>query len=132
MNAKLGVLCHAGSGYLTGCLGVMVGDSGQVLGVEKHKELAQRSLQSLQQAVPELMKKDTIKIMPGNVLGKVLGQYGPFDAIHVGAAAATMPQVLSIAAVSANMLLESYCCEHWACLLDIRVCLLQCTNLQLG
>lgn len=73
----------------------MVGDSGQVLGVEKHKELAQRSMQSLQQAVPALMGKGTIKIMPGNVLGKVLGEYGPFDAIHVGAAAATMPQVPS-------------------------------------
>lgn len=71
----------------------MVGDDGQVLGVEKHKELAHRSIQSLQQAVPDLMKKGTIKIMPGNVLGKVLGEYGPFDAIHVGAAAASMPQV---------------------------------------
>ncbi len=71
----------------------MVGDDGQVLGVENHKELAHRSMQSLQQAVPDLMKKGTIKIMPGNVLGKVLGQYGPFDAIHVGAAAASMPQV---------------------------------------
>ena len=71
----------------------MVGDDGQVLGLEKHKELAHRSMQSLQQAVPDLMKKGTIKIMPGNVLGKVLGEYGPFDAIHVGAAAATMPQV---------------------------------------
>ena len=71
----------------------MVGDDGQVLGVEKHKELAHRSMQSLQQAVPDLMKKGTIKIMPGNVLGRVLGEYGSFDAIHVGAAAATMPQV---------------------------------------
>ncbi len=78
---------------MTGCFGIMVGDDGQVLGVEKHKELAHRSMQSLQQAVPDLMKKGTIKIMPGNVLGKVLGEYGPFDAIHVGAAAASMPQV---------------------------------------
>ncbi|DBA80272.1 TPA: hypothetical protein ACH3X2_007499 [Trebouxia sp. C0005] len=84
----------SGSGYLTGCFGIMVGDDGQVLGVEKHKELAHRSIQSLQQAVPDLMKKGTIKIMPGNVLGKVLGEYGPFDAIHVGAAAASMPQNL--------------------------------------
>ena len=80
----------------------MVGDLGQVLGVEKHKELAHRSMQSLQQAVPGLMKKDTIKIMPGNVLGKVLGEYGPFDVIHVGAAAATMPQVLSAAMLSSR------------------------------
>lgn len=71
----------------------MVGESGQVLGVEKHKELAERSMTSLSQAVPELMKTGTVKIMPGNVLGKVLKEYGPFDAIHVGAAAATMPQV---------------------------------------
>ena len=84
---------YTGSGYLTGCLGIMVGESGQVLGVEKHKELAERSMTSLSQAVPELMKTGTVKIMPGNVLGKVLKEYGPFDAIHVGAAAATMPQV---------------------------------------
>lgn len=83
----------AGSGYLTGCLGIMVGETGQVLGVEKHKELAERSMTSLTNAVPELMRSGTVKIMPGNVLGKVLKEYGPFDAIHVGAAAATMPQV---------------------------------------
>lgn len=87
------VQCHAGSGYLTGCLGIMVGHTGQVLGVEKHTELAERSMASLSQAVPELMKRGTVRIMPGNVLGKVLREYGPFDAIHVGAAAATMPQV---------------------------------------
>ena len=84
----------------------MVGDEGQVLGVEKHKELAHRSMQSLQQAVPDLMKKGTIKIMPGNVLGKVLQEYGPFDAIHVGAAAATMPQV---DVHPANKVFPSYC-----------------------
>ena len=95
------ILYNAGSGYLTGCFGIMVGDSGQVLGVEKHKELALRSMESLEQAVPALMKKGTIKIMPGNVLGKVLGEYGPFDAIHVGAAAATMPQVPRLHADSA-------------------------------
>lgn len=71
----------------------MVGQSGQVLGVEKHKELAERSMTSLSQAVPDLMQSGTVKIMPGNVLGKVLKEYGPFDAIHVGAAATTMPQV---------------------------------------
>ena len=46
----------AGSGYLTGAFGLLVGDSGQVLGVEQHAELAERSRGSLQQAVPDLMK----------------------------------------------------------------------------
>ena len=31
--------------------------------------------------------------MQGNVWGKVLGTYGSSNAFHVGAAAATMPQV---------------------------------------
>jgi protein-L-isoaspartate(D-aspartate) O-methyltransferase len=84
----------SGSGYLTGALAELVGPEGQVLGVEKHKELAERSQHSLAKAAPELVKRGTIKIMPGNVLGRVLEQYGPFDAIHVGAAAATMPQNL--------------------------------------
>eukprot|EP00891_Asterochloris_glomerata_P001212 jgi/Astpho2/1212/e_gw1.00022.20.1_t len=85
----------AGSGYLTGAFGLLVGDSGRVLGVEQHQELADRSRASLQWAIPDLMKqRGTVQILPGNALGRALEEYGPFDAIHVGAAAAVLPQTL--------------------------------------
>lgn len=84
----------SGSGYLTGAFGLLVGDSGRVLGVEQHQELADRSRASLQWAIPDLMKRGTVQILPGNALGRALEEYGPFDAIHVGAAAAVLPQTL--------------------------------------
>ena len=40
-----------------------------------------------------LQQRGTVQILPGNALGRVLEEYGPFDAIHVGAAAAALPQV---------------------------------------
>ncbi|KAK9818393.1 hypothetical protein WJX72_011929 [[Myrmecia] bisecta] len=85
----------SGSGYLSAALGKLVGDQGgQVIGVEKHKELADRSIQNIKDASPELLEQQTVKIMPGNVLGSVLDSYGLFDAIHVGAAADEIPQTL--------------------------------------
>ena len=40
-----------------------------------------------------LQQRGTVQILPGNALGRALEEYGPFDAIHVGAAAAVLPQV---------------------------------------
>ena len=40
-----------------------------------------------------MQQRGTVQILPGNVLGRALEEYGPFDAIHVGAAAAVLPQV---------------------------------------
>ena len=40
-----------------------------------------------------LQQRGTVQILPGNALGRALEEYGPFDAIHVGAAAAILPQV---------------------------------------
>ena len=47
-----------------------------------------------QACCPDLLDQGIVRIRPGNVLGDVLEQEGPFDAIHVGAAAATMPKNL--------------------------------------
>ena len=62
-SAQPGHPC-AGSGYLTGAFGLLVGDSGRVLGVEQHAELAERSRGSLQRAIPDLMKVSGPQCLP--------------------------------------------------------------------
>lgn len=48
-------MCPApGSGYLSACMGHMVGSKGHVLGIERVPQLAQRSVPSLRRAAPEL------------------------------------------------------------------------------
>ena len=48
-----------------------------------------------QSCQPQLLKDGTVRIVSGNALGEVLtDEQEPFDAIHVGAAAASMPQTL--------------------------------------
>ncbi|GIM12137.1 hypothetical protein Vretimale_15558, partial [Volvox reticuliferus] len=81
-------------GYLTACFGLMVSPGGRVLGVEVVPELAERSVQSLKQVVPQLLQDGTITIESGNVLSGVLASERPFDAIHVGAAAEELPRDL--------------------------------------
>ncbi|PSC67192.1 L-isoaspartate(D-aspartate) O-methyltransferase [Micractinium conductrix] len=65
----------SGSGYLSAALGLMVGETGKVVGIEKHPELA-------------------ALLRAGNVLGDVLEREEGFDAIHVGAAASSLPDIL--------------------------------------
>ncbi len=49
----------------------------------------------MQSCQPHLLKEGTVRIVTGNALGEALqGENEPFDAIHVGAAAASMPETL--------------------------------------
>lgn len=50
-----------GSGYLTAVMGLIVGPSGRVVGVEKHPELAKQSTLNLQAAVPHLLQDGTVR-----------------------------------------------------------------------
>lgn len=86
----------SGSGYLTAALAVLAGESAFVLGIEKHRELAERSLLNIQESNPELLIGDhpRVKILAGNVLSEVLDEMDPFDVIHVGAAAPSIPRNL--------------------------------------
>jgi hypothetical protein len=85
---------HAGSGYLSAVMGTMLGGSGRVLGIERHPPLAQRSVASLAAAAPDLARSGTVTLLAGNALdAALLAKHGPFDAIHVGAAAAHLPKV---------------------------------------
>lgn len=115
----------SGSGYLVACLWKMVAArGGEVVGVEKHAPLAQRSIQSLRRMIPEGLESGRVRVIAANVLaegaldrgGELLSSpSGPlpaapgaspsppasrdggekkFDAIHVGAAAASLPRSL--------------------------------------
>ena len=96
--------CHAldigcGSGYLTACMGELVSPSGSVVGIENRQLLVDLSLNNIMKADPELVSSGTVRITKGNGwTGDGFVHSGNdekiFDAIHVGAAADSMPDVL--------------------------------------
>ncbi|PIK55848.1 putative protein-L-isoaspartate(D-aspartate) O-methyltransferase [Apostichopus japonicus] len=82
----------SGSGYLTACMAVMVGETGKVVGIDHIPELVRGATENIRRSNPELM--DRIKMVVGD--GRQGYQEGaPYDAIHVGAAAATLPKALT-------------------------------------
>ncbi|XP_035242241.1 l-isoaspartyl protein carboxyl methyltransferase, like isoform X1 [Anguilla anguilla] len=83
----------SGSGYLTACFARMVGPTGRVVGIEHIDELVQESLRNIRADDPELLTSGRIKIVVGD--GRLGFPDGaPYDAIHVGAAAPTLPKAL--------------------------------------
>lgn len=83
----------SGSGYLTACFARMVGPSGKVVGIEHIDALVQTSMKNVHADDPELLSSGRIKLVAGD------GRQGypdgaPYDAIHVGAAAPTLPKAL--------------------------------------
>ncbi|XP_072220903.1 l-isoaspartyl protein carboxyl methyltransferase, like [Leuresthes tenuis] len=71
----------------------MMGPSGRVVGIEHIDELVQKSIKNVQADDPELLSSGRIKlIVRDGRLGYPDG--APYDAIHVGAAAATVPKAL--------------------------------------
>jgi len=83
----------SGSGYLTACLARLASPSSKVIGIDIVEPLVQWSIQNLNSDDSTLIKS-----------GKVIIKYGdgwkgdpenaPFDVIHVGAAADTLPDNL--------------------------------------
>jgi protein-L-isoaspartate(D-aspartate) O-methyltransferase len=83
----------SGSGYLAACMAVMVSPNGRVYGIERVESLLQWSLENVKKSVPKLVEDGTISLQTGDGW-KGLPDKGPFDAIHVGAAAEELPQAL--------------------------------------
>lgn len=84
----------SGSGYLTAVMALMVGESGRAVGVEHIPELVERSLESIKKGnAAHLLEIGQLSI---HVTDGRLGyaEEGPYDAIHVGAAAPDLPQEL--------------------------------------
>lgn len=84
----------SGSGYLTAVFGLMVGETGRVIGVEHIQELAERSIDAIKETpAGELMDKGRIVVHVAD--GKLGNEEGaPYDCIHVGAAAPELPEAL--------------------------------------
>ncbi|GAB4860585.1 Protein-L-isoaspartate O-methyltransferase 2 [Ancistrocladus abbreviatus] len=84
----------SGTGYLTACFAMMVGPQGRAVGVEHIPELAAESIKNIgKSAAALLLKEGALSIHVGD------GRLGwpdaaPYDAIHVGAAAAEIPKPL--------------------------------------
>ncbi|KAL0112233.1 hypothetical protein PUN28_011946 [Cardiocondyla obscurior] len=83
----------SGSGYLSACMAHMVESRGRVIGIEHIPELIEISTRNVREDNPHFLKEDRIKFVVGDGrLGHAAE--GPYNAIHVGAAADTLPQTL--------------------------------------
>jgi len=83
----------SGSGYLTVCFAKMVGPTGKVVGIDHIKELVNWSESNVKKNNGDLLASGQIKLVVGD--GRQgYAQDGPYHAIHVGAAAPTLPQAL--------------------------------------
>ncbi|KAG7344081.1 protein-L-isoaspartate O-methyltransferase [Nitzschia inconspicua] len=96
-----------GSGYLTAALGRWVSSkhdvpgsgnilgvrSGKVFGIDVHQDLVDLTKENIRKQDGDLLQRDVVKVMLRDGW-KGLKEEAPFDAIHVGAAADSLPQQL--------------------------------------
>ncbi|XP_062973810.1 protein-L-isoaspartate(D-aspartate) O-methyltransferase-like isoform X2 [Elgaria multicarinata webbii] len=83
----------SGSGYLTACFARMVGPTGKAVGIEHIEELVHESIKNVREDDPTLLSSGRIKLLVGDGR-KGYPEEAPYDAIHVGAAAPTVPKAL--------------------------------------
>jgi len=84
----------SGSGYLTVCMALMVGSTGRAVGIDHIQELVDMSKDNIKKdGKVGLMESDQLTLVVGDGR-KGWSEGGPYNAIHVGAAAATLPQEL--------------------------------------
>eukprot|EP00112_Aurelia_sp_Birch-Aquarium-sp1_P003834 Seg1431.8 transcript_id=Seg1431.8/GoldUCD/mRNA.D3Y31 product=Protein-L-isoaspartate protein_id=Seg1431.8/GoldUCD/D3Y31 len=84
----------SGSGYLSACMGYMVGEEGKVIGIDHIQDLVQDSVKNMRKKDRELLDKKIVELIVGDGRDGYI-QEAPFDAIHVGAAAPTLPNALT-------------------------------------
>lgn len=83
----------SGSGYLTACMAHMVGETGCAVGIEHIKELTELSIKNVNKDNPDLLTSERVLLITGD--GRLgYKERAPYDAIHVGAAAAVVPDAL--------------------------------------
>merc|ERR1719266_476334 len=83
----------SGSGYLTACMAHMVGEKGKVVGIDHIDELVNWAKENVRKDNAPLLDSGRIKLVVGDGR-KGFPQDAPYNAIHVGAAAPTLPQEL--------------------------------------
>ncbi|OMJ95688.1 hypothetical protein SteCoe_940 [Stentor coeruleus] len=83
----------SGSGYLTLCMAEMMNYSGVVIGLEHIKELANSSINSINQCKPQALRDNIIQIIEAD--GRIgYSNCAPYKVIHVGAASEEIPEAL--------------------------------------
>lgn len=82
----------SGSGYLTACMAQMIAPNGHVLGIDIIPQLVTWSNENMRRANPELLDKKIATLIKADGWQELKGQ--EFDMIHVGAAAAKLPDAL--------------------------------------
>ncbi|XP_043509668.1 protein-L-isoaspartate(D-aspartate) O-methyltransferase-like [Frieseomelitta varia] len=83
----------SGSGYLSACMAFMVGPRGRVIGIDHIPELIEISTKNVSEDCPHFIKEERVKFVVGD--GRLgYAAEAPYNAIHVGAAADTLPQQL--------------------------------------
>jgi protein-L-isoaspartate(D-aspartate) O-methyltransferase len=83
----------SGSGYLSACLAQFVGKTGKVIGIDVIPELIEWSKENVKKSHKDLLDEGRVELKLGDGW-KGEPASAPFKAIHVGAAAATLPQEL--------------------------------------
>jgi protein-L-isoaspartate(D-aspartate) O-methyltransferase len=83
----------SGSGYLTVALSKMTNDTGTVVGVEHISELYDFGLKNVKKNHSQLIENENIIFVKGDGR-KGFKEYGPYKAIHVGAASEQVPEAL--------------------------------------
>ncbi|KAI8890307.1 protein-L-isoaspartateD-aspartate O-methyltransferase [Backusella circina FSU 941] len=83
----------SGSGYLCACFAEMVGPTGAAIGIEHIPELVDSSVRNISKSHSQWITNGQIKMVKGD--GRMgYEEEGPYDCIHVGAAAPILPQAL--------------------------------------
>jgi protein-L-isoaspartate(D-aspartate) O-methyltransferase len=83
----------SGSGYLCACFARLVGPEGVVVGIDVVKPLVDWSIQNMNKDDPNLLKSGLV-ILKHSDGWKGFPDKAPYDAIHVGAAAESIPDAL--------------------------------------
>merc|ERR1711964_48603 len=84
----------SGSGYLTVCMALMVGAGGKAVGIDHIPELVQMGRDNIRKdGKQDLVESGQLTLVEGDGR-KGWAEGGPYHAIHVGAAAPTLPQDL--------------------------------------
>eukprot|EP00899_Mesostigma_viride_P014908 jgi/Mesvir1/23418/Mv21105-RA.2 len=84
----------SGTGYLTACMGHMVGEQGTVVGVEHIPELVQMSVHNTNRSSARaLLEAGRIKLIEADGR-KGWAPEAPYDAIHIGAGAPSRPDAI--------------------------------------
>ena len=83
----------SGSGYLCAAFLKMMEGEGKVVGIDHIQELVDWSRENLEKSFSEELKNDNIELVVGD--GRVgYPEKAPYNCIHVGAAAAEIPESL--------------------------------------